>query len=213
MIELTILGAGPAYTSRPGAVGAAYLVRAGDDAILLDLGQGVVPNLAGASSRAPSDRSSISHLHPDHYIDLVPLRHYLRYDFDPPRRVAVLGPAGLADRLDALHDEPGFAAASLDIADLGGDGMRQLGGLTLEARCIRTPTRATRSGCRPARVRASSTRATAATPAGLRPLLRPGDMLLSEVSFGADPVAEAPSTSMPRRRPARRRHVGAVGCS
>ncbi|HSS36841.1 MAG TPA: MBL fold metallo-hydrolase, partial [Patescibacteria group bacterium] len=127
MIELTILGAGPAYTSRPGAVGAAYLVRTGDDAIVLDLGQGSFTNLAGALEPSTLRSVVISHLHPDHYIDLVPLRHYLLWDFDPARRVAVLGPTALADRLDALHDEPGFAAASLDIADLGGDGERQLG--------------------------------------------------------------------------------------
>ena len=133
---------------------------------MLDLGHGAFANLAGALEPSTLRRSSISHLHPDHYIDLVPLRHYLRYEFDPARRVAVLGPTALADRLDALHDEPGFAAASLDIADLGGDGERQIGGLTLEARRIRTPTTATGSGCRRARVRASSTRATAATRPG-----------------------------------------------
>ncbi|HSS36383.1 MAG TPA: MBL fold metallo-hydrolase, partial [Patescibacteria group bacterium] len=100
MIELTILGAGPAYTSRPGAVGAAYLVRTGDDAIVLDLGQGSFTNLAGALEPSTLLSVVISHLHPDHYIDLVPLRHYLLWDFDPARRVAVLGPTALADRLD-----------------------------------------------------------------------------------------------------------------
>src|SRR4029077_17883518 len=110
-------------------------------------------NLAGAMEPSTLRSVVISHLHPDHYIDLVPLRHYLLWDFDPARRVAVLGPTALADRLAPLHDEPGFAATSLglaalpgepgfgapalDIADLGGDGERQLGGLPLEARRIR----------------------------------------------------------------------------
>ena len=107
MIELTILGAGPAYTSRPGAVGAC-LSR--PDRRRRDRARsrpGVVHE-PGRSARAERLRSVvISHLHPDHYIDLVPLRHYLLWDFDPARRVAVLGPTALADRLDALHDEPG----------------------------------------------------------------------------------------------------------
>jgi ribonuclease BN (tRNA processing enzyme) len=190
MIELTILGAGPAYTSRPGAVGAAYLVRTGDDAIVLDLGQGSFTNLAGALEPSTLRSVVISHLHPDHYIDLVPLRHYLLWDFDPARRVAVVGPTALADRLDALHDEPGFAAASLDIADLGGDGERQLGGLTLEARRIRHTDDSygfrVSSGTGPGLVYSGD----CGDAAGLRPLLRPGDTLLAEASYGADPVAD-----------------------
>ena len=163
---------------------------AGNDAIVLDLGQGSFTNLAGAVEPSTLRSVVISHLHPDHYIDLVPLRHYLLWDFDPPRRVAVLGPAELAGRLDALHDEPGFAAASLDIADLGGDGMRQLGGLTVEARCIRHTDDSyafrVSSGAGPGLVYSGD----CGDPAGLRPLLRPGDTLLSEASYGADPVAD-----------------------
>ena len=190
MIELRILGAGPAYTSRPGAVGAAYLVRSGSDALVLDLGQGTFTNLAGALEPSTLRAVVISHLHPDHFIDLVPLRHYLHWDFKPPRRVAVLDPADLAQRLDGLHAEPGFAAASLDIADLGGDGTRQLGGLTLETRRIRHTEdsyafRVT-AGAGPGLVYSGD----CGDAAGLRPLIRPGDTLLSEASFGADPVVE-----------------------
>ena len=53
------VGAGPAYTDRPGATGAAYLLRQGDAALLLDLGQGSFPRLAGADrSGRRSTRSS-----------------------------------------------------------------------------------------------------------------------------------------------------------
>src|SRR4029079_9357970 len=98
-MQLTVLGAGPAYTDREGATGAAYLVEAGDAAILLDLGQGSFPPLAVAIEPSRLDAVVISHLHPDHFIDLVPLRHYLAYEFDPPRRLRVLGPADLAEPL------------------------------------------------------------------------------------------------------------------
>ena len=93
---LTVIGAGPAFTDRPGATGAAYLVRTTTTAVLLDLGQGSFPRLAGAIEPSRLDAVLISHLHPDHFIDLVPLRHYLRFGVDPPRRVRVLGPADLA---------------------------------------------------------------------------------------------------------------------
>src|ERR1035437_5794602 len=117
-VELIVLGAAPAYSDRAGSAASSCLLRQSGAALLLDLGQGAFANLA--STLEPSTLSAVlvSHLHPDHYIDLVPLRHYLKWEFDPPRRVRVLGPAGLGDRLDALHAHPGFAAASLDVAPL-----------------------------------------------------------------------------------------------
>ena len=109
-LQLDVIGAGPAYTDRPGATGAAYLVRHGSTAILLDLGQGSFPRLTQAIEPSSLDAVVVSHLHPDHFIDLVSLRHYLRFEFDPGRHVRVVAPAGLAARLDALHDQPGFSA-------------------------------------------------------------------------------------------------------
>ena len=74
----------------------------------------------------------MSHLHPDHFIDLVALRHYLRWEFQPTRRVRVIGPAGLEERLDALHDEPGFTAAALDVEPIT-VGPVDVGDLSVEA--------------------------------------------------------------------------------
>jgi len=102
-MRLTVLGAGPAYTDREGASGASYLVSEGETHVLLDLGQGSFPRLIEAIEPSTIDAVLISHLHPDHFIDLVPLRHYLAYQLDPPRRVRVVAPDGLADRIDALH--------------------------------------------------------------------------------------------------------------
>jgi len=112
-MELIVIGAGPAYTDRRGAAAASFLVSAQGAALLLDLGQGAFPNLA--STMEPSELAAVvvSHLHPDHFVDLVPLRHYLKWEFDPPRRAQVIGPAGLADRLDGLDGQPGFSAVSL----------------------------------------------------------------------------------------------------
>jgi ribonuclease BN (tRNA processing enzyme) len=189
MIELTVLGAGPAYTSRPGALGAGYLVRSGSDTIVLDLGQGAFTNLAGAIEPSALRAVLVSHLHPDHFIDLVPLRHYLKWDFHPPRRVGVFGPAGLGARLDALHDEPGFAAASLDIAELGGSGVRRFGGLDVEALRIRHTDESyafrVTAGDGPGLVYSGD----CGDADELRPLVHRGDTLLCEASFGTEPVA------------------------
>ena len=168
-MELTVLGAGPAYTDRPGATGAAYLVRVAETAILFDFGQGSFPRLTAEIEPSTLDAVFVSHLHPDHFIDLVPLRHYLVYEFSPSRRVRVFAPRGLDERLDALHAEPRFAAAALDVTALV-EGSVTVGGLSVEARHV---THTDDSyGFRVAAARAqdpgSSTPATAAEPRTLR---------------------------------------------
>ena len=137
-VDLTVVGAGPSYTDRPGATGAAYLLTRGDRALLLDLGQGSFTRLAGLLDPADLDAVVVSHLHPDHFVDLVPLRLYLRWEPPRGRRVRVVGPAGLADRLDALHAEPGFTAAALDVETLA-EGTFAVGGadgFAVEARHV-----------------------------------------------------------------------------
>ena len=187
-MELTVLGAGPAYTDQPGATGAAYLLRAGSEGLLLDLGQGSFPALASRVEPSTLRAVLVSHLHPDHFIDLVPLRHYLRYEFSPPRRVRVIGPAGLSDRIDALHAEPGFTAATLDVEAVA-RGALTIGPFGVEAGLV-THTdesyafRVTASGDDRGLVYSGD----CGRAADLMPLVRPGDTLLTEISFGAGPV-------------------------
>ena len=184
-----MLGAGPAYTDRAGASGAAYLVRHGPTSLLLDLGQGSFPRLAGALEPSTLDAVVISHLHPDHFIDLVALRHYLHWQFKPARRVRVLAPAGLTRRIDALHEDPGFTASSLDVEDVA-PGIWAVGTLMLEAR------RVTHTGdshaYRVAPAEGSGPGLVYTGDCGraedVDALVRPGDTLLSEVSFGPGPI-------------------------
>jgi ribonuclease BN (tRNA processing enzyme) len=187
---LLVLGAGPAYTDRPGATGASYLIRHGETSLLLDIGQGSFPKLAVTLEPSTVDLVAISHLHPDHFIDLVPLRHYLRWQFHPARHVPVVAPRGLAGRLDALHDEPGFSAAALDVADLD-PGVRDVGTLRLEARRVRHTAdsfafRVSIAGDPDSPGLVYSCDCGAAMD--LAPLVRPGDDLLVEASFGEGPV-------------------------
>lgn len=188
-MELSVLGAGPAYTDREGAVGAAYLVTAGPDAVLLDLGQGAFPALARAVEPGRLLAVLISHLHPDHFIDLVALRHYLRYGVEPPGRVRVLGPAGLGARLDALHDEQGFSAAALDLESLG-VGSREIGTFTIESALVEhtVESYAFRVTPGPADEPGLVYSGDCGRADDLLALVRPGDTLLAEVSFGPGPV-------------------------
>ena len=187
-----MIGAGPAYTDRPGATGASYLIRLGDASVLLDLGQGSFARLAATVDPGSLDAVVISHLHPDHFIDLVALRHYLRWEH-PPRRVRVIGPEGLPARLDGLHDEPGFTAASLDVETLT-EGSVSVAAFTIQAARVthtassfgfRVSADGTGSGVDPGLVYSGD----CGRAEDLDVLARPGDTLLCEVSFGPGPVA------------------------
>jgi ribonuclease BN (tRNA processing enzyme) len=186
-VELHVLGAGPSYTNQPGALGAAYLVRADDEALLLDLGQGSFAALAATFAPSRLLGVVISHLHPDHFVDLVPLRHYLRYEFEPRRRLTVFAPDGLESRLDALFGSAGFAAEALDFEPLVA-GSRRIGSFVVEARRV-THTDDSHA------LRVTGSDGMALVYSGdcgfaddLAPLIQPGDTLLSEISFGAGPV-------------------------
>ena len=185
-MELFVAGAGPSYTDRRGALGAAYLLRVGDARLLLDLGQGAFPNVA---AEAPPERllaTLVSHLHPDHFVDLVSFRHYLRWQLAPPGRTRVIGPAGLGDRIDALHAEPGFSAAALDIEVLR-PGQLTVGPFEIDVGKVRHT-----DDSYAFRVSTGGAGLVYSGDCGyaedLEPLIRPDDVLLTECSFGPGPV-------------------------
>jgi ribonuclease BN (tRNA processing enzyme) len=186
-LQLDVVGAGPAFTDRPGATGAAYLVRCGGTAVLLDLGQGAFPRLAGLLDPATLDAVLISHLHPDHFIDLVPLRHYLRWGRGHPRRARVIGPKDLGGRIDALHAEPGFSAGSLDV-EVVVTGTTPIGSLELTAAGVTHDEESygfrVSNAVGPGLVYSGD----CGRAEDLDPLIHPGDTLLCEVSFGPGPV-------------------------
>ena len=191
-MRLTVVGAGPAYSDRPGAIGACYLVDTPGGVMALDLGHGAFAGLASRVSPESLDTVFISHLHPDHFVDLVALRHWLRYHRELPGRVRVDGPGDLFARLDALHAEPGFAAAALDLVPLV-SGSRTAGPFGLEicrvrhtedSHAVRVSTDEDEHG-----IVYSGDVGEADDFAAL---IRPGDALLVEASFGPGPV---PSSS------------------
>ncbi len=187
-MELTVIGAGPAFTDKPGATGASYLIRTLSTALLLDFGQGSFPRLAGEIEPSSLDAIAISHLHADHFIDLVPLRHYLRYRLSPPRHVSVHGPAELPARIDALHGEPGFTAEALTFEPLAERTMT-IGDLVLEARRVTHSEesygfRVSSDGAGRGLVYSGD----CGRAEDLVPLIQPGDALLAEASFGPEPA-------------------------
>ena len=189
-LEVLVLGAGPAYSDTPGAVGSAFLVRGAGAALVLDLGHGTFSALARAIEPSSIAAVAISHLHPDHFIDLIPLRHYLcRMEFQPSRRLRLLAPLGIDGRLDGVYDQPGFARSAFDIEALT-PGHQDIGPFDLEMRAVRHagPSFAFRVQLRRRPGPGIVYSGDVSEAEDLRPLIRSGDLLVSEATFGPGPV-------------------------
>ncbi|MDQ3554179.1 MAG: MBL fold metallo-hydrolase, partial [Chloroflexota bacterium] len=185
-LRLTVVGCAPAYALRPGHAASCYLVESGDVGILLDLGQGAFAALGAYREPLTLRAVVVSHLHPDHMIDLVALRHYLRYGLDRPRSLQLHAPAQLRARIGALMSEEGF------LDDLPGQdlepGTIELGALRVEARRVTHAlnsfgfrvTRADEAEEGPGLVYSGD----CGRPEDILALVRRGDTLLCEASWG-----------------------------
>ncbi|HYL26513.1 MAG TPA: MBL fold metallo-hydrolase, partial [Candidatus Nitrosotalea sp.] len=89
---------------RPGEPCSCYLVRSNESAVLLDLGSGAFAKLELAIEYGSLDAILISHMHADHFFDLVPFRYALKYGhLSFVRRVPLWLPPGGRTALDALR--------------------------------------------------------------------------------------------------------------
>jgi ribonuclease BN (tRNA processing enzyme) len=188
-VRLTIVGCSAAWGRGAEAASSCYLVESADAAFVLDLGQGSFARLAALRPPESLTAVVISHGHPDHCVDLIPLRHYLRYEARAaPGTVALHGPAGLPARFDAFIGDAGFLA-DLPFTALE-PGETQIGGLSLRVGRVShtADSFAFRVGERGVAGAGLVYSGDCGDPAELVPLLRPGDTLLAEASFGAGPV-------------------------
>jgi ribonuclease BN (tRNA processing enzyme) len=94
-VRITVLGKSPSWEDAGGAC-SGYLIQAGDYALLLDCGNGVFSNLRRFVDYVDIDAVLISHLHADHFLDLIPFAYALTY---APRQqpVPVAGWPGTSD--------------------------------------------------------------------------------------------------------------------
>jgi ribonuclease BN (tRNA processing enzyme) len=77
-MRLTVLGKSPSWQDAGGAC-SGYLVEDGGTAILVDCGNGVFGKLRQHVDYVDVDAVVISHLHADHFLDLVPYSYALTY--------------------------------------------------------------------------------------------------------------------------------------
>jgi ribonuclease BN (tRNA processing enzyme) len=77
-MRLTVLGKSPAWQDAGGAC-SGYLIEDGHSSVLLDCGNGVFSKLRRFRDYTAIDAVLISHLHADHFLDLVPYSYALTY--------------------------------------------------------------------------------------------------------------------------------------
>jgi ribonuclease BN (tRNA processing enzyme) len=108
-VQITVLGKSPAWQDTDGAC-SGYLVQDGRRSLLLDCGNGVFAKLRRFYDYVDIDAVLISHLHADHFLDLVPFSYALTYaprqqpvpvagwqGTDHPARPRLFAPAGAAE--------------------------------------------------------------------------------------------------------------------
>jgi ribonuclease BN (tRNA processing enzyme) len=105
-MRITVLGKSPSWQDAGGAC-SGYLVEDGDTRLLLDCGNGVFSKLRQRIDYTELDAVLVSHLHADHFLDLIPYSYALVYaprqqpvpvggypGTDHPARPRLIAPAG-----------------------------------------------------------------------------------------------------------------------
>ena len=108
-MRITVLGKSPAWQDADGAC-SGYLIEEDGVALLMDCGNGVFSKLRRFRDYCDIDAVVVSHLHADHFLDLVPFSYALTYSprqqpvpverwpgTDSPARPVLHAPAGAAD--------------------------------------------------------------------------------------------------------------------
>ena len=110
-LSVTVLGSSCSIP-RPGRACSSYLVEGAGRALVLDLGSGALANLHRHRRAEEIDAVFISHMHADHFLDVIPMRYALKYgDRTNDRKVALYlppdGEAMLRGLVDAFARESG----------------------------------------------------------------------------------------------------------
>lgn len=93
-MRVTVLGKSPSWQDVDGAC-SGYLIDDAGYSLLLDCGNGVFSKLRAVRDYLDVDAILISHLHADHFLDLIPFSYALTYT---PRRQPVAGCQGAPAR-------------------------------------------------------------------------------------------------------------------
>lgn len=104
-MKLTVVGCSGSLPG-PSSPASCYLVEVGGTRLVLDIGSGAIGPLQEVTDLDAVDAVLLSHLHPDHYLDLC--AWYVRRRYRPgakaSRPLAVFGPRATPRRVAAAYD-------------------------------------------------------------------------------------------------------------
>ena len=115
-MKITVIGAAAAFPGA-GEMCSGYLLQEGNTNLLIDCGNGVLSSLQNYISPTEITDIYISHMHADHFFDLIPYRYALYYGFGVSgneRPKLYLPPSGI-QILDSIVES--FAETDSFIAD------------------------------------------------------------------------------------------------
>jgi ribonuclease BN (tRNA processing enzyme) len=180
-MRLTVIGcsgSGPG----PASPASSYLVEHDGYHLLLDLGSGAFGALQRHLDPSAVDAVVLSHLHPDHCLDVTAMVVQRRYGpAGPQPRIPLLGPAGTHDRLVRAYD-PGGHGSLRDVFDLAAAAPRELGPFRLRFARVNHPVETYAVRVEAAGRALVYTGDTGASDALIQ-LATGADVLLSEASF------------------------------
>jgi ribonuclease BN (tRNA processing enzyme) len=133
-VRITVLGKSPSWQD-PGGACSGYLVEDGATRLLLDCGSGVFAKLRGVCDHTTVDTVILSHLHADHFLDLVPFSYALAHAprSGPPAVPRLLAPPGaraVLGRVTGAWGSEDLVAGAFDLCEY--DPAR-----TIEVGCLR----------------------------------------------------------------------------
>lgn len=131
-MRLTVLGSSPAVPNANGAC-SGYLLQHDSQKILVDCGHGVVGILRSVVDLEELTAIIISHMHPDHIFDLVPLKYGFLFGTLSPIPL-LLPPDGtlVLERLQSAVGLPAsFFRASFQLDEYDPGDTRQIAGVTI----------------------------------------------------------------------------------
>ncbi len=119
-MKLTVLGCSPSFPN-PGGATSGYLLQTETTTVLVDAGHGVCARLRALTNVCELSAVIISHLHPDHFFDLIPLLYTHRFTCAGMPPIPLFLPPGGAttiDRLnDALREPPEFFSQAYAVSE------------------------------------------------------------------------------------------------
>lgn len=188
-MELTVIGSEPAWPAA-GRACSGYLLEQDGYRILIDCGTGVFERLRAHAAPEDLDAVILTHLHFDHWIDLVPFRYYLRFEAQRPGPRLLLPPRGVETALEVtspIDAAPDFLTGSFGVEEYDPSSELTLGPVSIRFARTTHPIETYA-------LRVSSSNSTLVFTAdtawdeGVVELARGCGLLLAEAAFAAGPV-------------------------